>query len=791
MPITDTKPFNAYTGNGSTTQFAYQFYLLDKDDLAVMVDGAKRPASDYTITGVGNNGGGNVTFKSAPADKARVLIQRQTALKRDTDYALNGDMIAPTVNADFDRLWALGQELADESGRALVRPPAGVDYSAAGHQITDLGEPKTPQSAANKAYVDKEVLTVVTDIVQKATEQANLASGSAGSASTAAGQAAGSASAASTSAQNAARSEGNAATSATNAAESARQAAASASTASNAASAANQSAGQAQGFSTGAQTAATGAGSARDAANTAAGQAQTQAGNAADSARQAAGSATTAGQNATAAGQQADRAKTEADRAQTANPDNQLKKAQNLADLPDKLAARFNMGLGSFVQNATATGMQSPDAHNGFSVDNSGDWGTNDVHGIPIPLAVRRGGTGASDAATARRNLGVQNILSVVSTEPTDFNAFASPDNSKQIVLTNAGLWGVQDPSTGDVVPLPVGRGGTGHLATLNNLTGSIDDIAETGEGCIVGTSNGGVWPCPTITTEWAFIKTQVHADPNYRSQTLRYFVNNLQYRRERGTGGWGGWERDMSYDANNRVNLPANAGAFIKAAQSVALTVSGGDHGGGYLPFIGGTGRNNSGFQGGVTYGEFVNQVVNTWPWPAFSVQMDDSASKAISWQFPHAPSGVGDTDASVTGAAITVANAANGLGKTVAWAPTSDKRLKKDIEDWDGESGLANIEALELKTFRFINDAKRRLRRGIIAQQAERVDAEYVRVIKTQNADGEDVETLTLDTTPLLLDALAAIKVLSARVKTLEGTAAEVQQPREGEAGNVPNEG
>lgn len=488
--------------------------------------------------------------------------------------------------------------------------------------------------------------------------------------------------------------------------------------------------------------------------------------------------AATATAQATTATTQADRAKTEADRAQTANPDNQLKKAQNLADVADKAAARKNLDVDMIKTDTAQIAISSPDNSKIFILKNDGTWGVLNWSGsgyVSAPLSVANGGTGASDAETARRNLGVQNILSVVSTEPTDFNAFASPDNSKQIVLTNAGLWGVQDPSTGAVVPLPVGRGGTGHLGTLNNLTGSIDDIAETGEGCVVGTSNSGIWPRPTITTEWAFIRTQVHADPAYRSQTLRYFVNNLQYRRERGTGGWGGWERDMSYDANNRVNLPANAGAFIRAAQSVSLTVSGGDHGGGYLPFIGGTGRNNSGYQGGVTYGEFVNQVVNTWPWPAFSVQMDDSASKAISWQFTHAPSGVGDTDASVTGAAITVSNAANGLGKSVVWAPTSDKRLKKDIEDWDGESGLANIEALELKTFRFTNDAKRRLRRGIIAQQAERVDDEYVRVLKTQNADGEDVETLTLDTTPLLLDALAAIQVLSRRVSALEKQLAE----------------
>lgn len=75
-------------------------------------------------------------------------------------------------------------------------------------------------------------------------------------------------------------------------------------------------------------------------ANAAAGSA----GSASTSANAAAGSASTA----TA---QADRAKTEADRAQTANPDNQLKKAQNLADVADVTASRGNLSVYSKAES--------------------------------------------------------------------------------------------------------------------------------------------------------------------------------------------------------------------------------------------------------------------------------------------------------------------------------------------------------------------------------------------------------------------------------------------------------
>lgn len=96
----------------------------------------------------------------------------------------------------------------------------------------------------------------------------------------------------------------------------------------------------------------------------------------------------------------------------------------------------------------------------------------------------------------------------------------------------------------------------------------------------------------------------------------------------------------------------------------------------------------------------------------------------------------------------------------------PTSDIDYKEDIQDWDGESALDNIDAMELVTFKFKADEKQRTRRGVIAQQIETIDPEYVHHSRDQN----DKPILSLDTNVLLLDALAAIKVLSSRVKELE---------------------
>ncbi|WP_225760220.1 phage tail fiber protein [Leclercia sp. Marseille-Q4284] len=100
-------------------------------------------------------------------------------------------------------------------------------------------------------------------------------------------------------------------------------------------------------------------------------------------------------------------------------------------------------------------------------------------------------------------------------------------------------------------------------------------------------------------------------------------------------------------------------------------------------------------------------------------------------------------------------------------------DRRIKRDIVDVTGDQSLANIEAMELKEYAYKTDTPGTVRRGVIAQQLEEIDPNYV-AHYIGHVDGEEVnDLLSLNQPALLLDALAAIKVLSARVKELEGKA------------------
>lgn len=124
MTVPVQTPINTYTYAGSAV-FVYSFQLLQSADLLVTVNGATKTAGvDYTVAGVGVQAGGTVTFITSLTTGQVVSLSRQTALSRSNDYQNEGDFLADTFNADFDRMWMALQERATNDARSL-RAPAG------------------------------------------------------------------------------------------------------------------------------------------------------------------------------------------------------------------------------------------------------------------------------------------------------------------------------------------------------------------------------------------------------------------------------------------------------------------------------------------------------------------------------------------------------------------------------------------------------------------------------------------------------------------------------------------
>lgn len=114
---------NSYTGNAIAVQFAYSYEILDDDDLRVTIDDVvKALGADYAVSGVGNPGGGNVTFGVAPGSGTKVVISRLRPYLRANDYQRNGAFEEATVDDDFDSLVMQVQQLAADLKRAFKGP---------------------------------------------------------------------------------------------------------------------------------------------------------------------------------------------------------------------------------------------------------------------------------------------------------------------------------------------------------------------------------------------------------------------------------------------------------------------------------------------------------------------------------------------------------------------------------------------------------------------------------------------------------------------------------------------
>lgn len=132
---TETSQVN-YAGDGVTTTFAYTFMIFNDEDLAVVlvddtsgVEDAQVLTTDYSVTGAGEDTGGNVVFVTEPASGKTVFISRAVALKQETDY-LEGDMFPASAHENaLDYLTMICQQLNTEIERCLKNSllASGVD----------------------------------------------------------------------------------------------------------------------------------------------------------------------------------------------------------------------------------------------------------------------------------------------------------------------------------------------------------------------------------------------------------------------------------------------------------------------------------------------------------------------------------------------------------------------------------------------------------------------------------------------------------------------------------------
>ena len=130
--LTNTMKIN-HVGDGSTVVFAYDFKIPREDEVIVKVDDVLISASEYTISGVQDPNGGNVTFNTAPADTSDILIQRNVALTQLIDYRPYDPFQAETHEEGLDRIVMMIQQVNEVISSVLGTDIEGLmtpDYEA-------------------------------------------------------------------------------------------------------------------------------------------------------------------------------------------------------------------------------------------------------------------------------------------------------------------------------------------------------------------------------------------------------------------------------------------------------------------------------------------------------------------------------------------------------------------------------------------------------------------------------------------------------------------------------------
>lgn len=144
----------SFTGNGSTTAFAFSFPFRATSDLVVTVrttstgaESLQTEGTHYTVTGTpttdaGGYASGTVTFVTAPASGTQVHIDREPARTQTTDY-IAGDGIPPSsIEGSLDRLTLLVQDLYSRFSRTLLQPRTATNR--------DLSLPEPSSSTVGK-----------------------------------------------------------------------------------------------------------------------------------------------------------------------------------------------------------------------------------------------------------------------------------------------------------------------------------------------------------------------------------------------------------------------------------------------------------------------------------------------------------------------------------------------------------------------------------------------------------------------------------------------------------------
>ena len=156
MTVLTTDNRRSYTGDGSTTVFAFPVFFLDAADVkaALRVNDLETSLVfnvDYTVAGAGNPSGGSVTFTTAPVSGSTVVLFADPPMTQTVDYQDGDEFPAETHEHALDKLTLLVQRLSARVARTLQYDETAPEVLSASDLIGRVTAAETARDQAQTA----------------------------------------------------------------------------------------------------------------------------------------------------------------------------------------------------------------------------------------------------------------------------------------------------------------------------------------------------------------------------------------------------------------------------------------------------------------------------------------------------------------------------------------------------------------------------------------------------------------------------------------------------------------
>ena len=127
IPINPVTRRVEFTGNTGTGPFAFTFNVLAQADIAAYKNNTLLAlTSDYPVS-LNSNGPGSITLVAALIASDELVIIGDLPLSRTTDFVTAGDLLASSLNQQFDSNVVMSQQLDERFDRTIRSQPGDIN----------------------------------------------------------------------------------------------------------------------------------------------------------------------------------------------------------------------------------------------------------------------------------------------------------------------------------------------------------------------------------------------------------------------------------------------------------------------------------------------------------------------------------------------------------------------------------------------------------------------------------------------------------------------------------------